>query len=110
VLVVGIRVTEPDVTVEAMDEQVHAAEAVGEVFGLLSIEGQAAAVPGKEIGLNEHAARATAGVEDFALRWLEHGDQELDDTGGEYSPPLVPPKGELADEAFVDASMRSSLP
>ena len=78
-LVVEVGVAELDLAVDAVDEQVHPAQAVGEVLALLAVEGQLAAVLGEQVGLHEHAARAAAGVEDDAAGRLQHGDERADD-------------------------------
>lgn len=74
VLVVEVRVAELDVAVNAVDEQVHPAETVGEVLGLLSVERQLAAVLREDVRLDKHAARPAAGVEDDPFGRLQHGD------------------------------------
>ncbi len=87
-----------------MDEQVHAAQAVGEVLRLLAVEGQVPAVLGEQVGLHKHAARAAAGIEDDATRWLQHGHQHADDADRcEVLAAALPlGRGELADEVLVN--------
>src|SRR5215208_6151472 len=77
--IIEVRVAKLDVRVEAVDEQVHPAQPVREVFALLADERELVAVLREEIRLHEHAARPAAGVEDDALLRLEHRDERLDD-------------------------------
>ena len=56
------------------------------------------------LGLDEHAARAAARIEDAALERLDHLDQQLDDAARRVELPaaLALGDGELAEEIFVD--------
>ena len=79
VLVVVVGAAQADVAVEAVDEEVQPAEAIGEVLRLLPAEGEPPAVLREVIALHEHAARAAARIEYFPLHRLQHRHEQLHD-------------------------------
>lgn len=87
-------------------KRVHAAEPVREVLALLPDEAQLMAVAREDIGLDEHAARTTAGVEDDALGRFQHRNESPDDARWrEILAASLPLRvGELPDEVLVDLS------
>lgn len=104
--VIEIGIAELDVAIQPVDEEVHPTEPIGEVLGFLTDEGQPLTVPGEEIGLDEHAAGATAGIEDHALLGRQHRNQRPYDAdrGEILAAPLALGAGKLADEVLIDAA------
>ncbi len=75
VLVVRVGVTELYVPVNAVNEQVHPAEAVSKVLTLLPVEREQPVVLREDVRLHEHSARTAARVVNHTFFRLKHGDQ-----------------------------------
>ena len=88
--------------------EVHLGQLVGGGGELLPVDGDVLLVAvvafDKLDGLHEHAARAAAGVVDFAPVGLDHFGDEIDDAlgGVELAPELALGGGEFAEEVFID--------
>ena len=99
-----------DVAFEAVDGEVHAAQATGLVDLLDAVDGEFGGgillvLLHEARALHEHAARAAGGVEDAPVEGLDDLDEQPDDAARRVELAALLPlgAGELAEEVFVDA-------
>ena len=107
VFVIGVALS--DVAGQAVDGQVHAAQAHGLGDLLLAEDadfgvGVAPAALDELAALHEHAAGAVSGVQQAAVEGADHLDDEPDEAGGgeEFAALLALAHGEPAEEVLVD--------
>ena len=105
VLVVGVGVAELDVAVEAVNEEIQPAEAIGEVLRSPARRTRACRCDARKVALHEHAARAAARVEHFALLGSSIATSSPHDALRRevFAAALALRRGELADEVLIDA-------
>src|SRR5579875_3621190 len=112
----GVTPARSKVSLDPPDGKVHLGEPPGRVVELLSVDGNV--VPSapvrfdEPLGLDEHAARATARVIHPSLVRLDHLDEELDDTPWrvELASAFSFLRGEAAEEVLVHPAEEVLLP